>query len=78
MAKIQDYINKVKDPDTRRAVQKVLELIRTDMATNKAIFDAHTHVFYATDATSHSSGPGSDTAGVAGETDTTMTVTLTG
>lgn len=40
---IDTKINQVRDPMTRRALRQVFDQIQSDLAANKAAFDAHTH-----------------------------------
>jgi len=76
MTKIAEYINQVPEPKTKRALQKIFETIQSDMAANKAVFDAHTHIYYATSASSVSSGPADASVGRNETTDAAFTVTL--
>lgn len=43
MPKIAEYLNHIKDPSTRQAVQGIFEVLKADLDANKAAFDAHTH-----------------------------------
>lgn len=43
MPKMAEYLNNIRDQQTRAAVQGVFELLKADLDANKAAFDAHTH-----------------------------------
>lgn len=61
-SEIAYYINQIPNDRTRRAVQKVFELIVADMVANKAAFDDHTHGCDGSAAGDYyCSTPGSDT-----------------
>jgi hypothetical protein len=63
--KIDQFVNAIPDPQTRRAVRELAKALVAEIENHKDVFDAHTH---SHDGVAFTSQPATDAAGNAAGT----------